>query len=379
MEENPFIFSDKFSYRLGRHLSFWMIFLLHFALQNVMIGGFKEAQHTRTLPELLQYVAFFFPVFVISSYIFMYKVIPDFLYNRKISRLLISLFVLLLINLVVAYSISNLYVHISAHLPYDQIGFDRNKFNTIVNGFWIPLIVMGLSGGIRLTKKWILQEKANEFLVKQKISRELKILKIQIHPRFLFHSLNSLEDKLKNNKPDPPGFILKLADLMSYILYESDTDLVLLEKEIDVIRSYMDLQKNNYPDSLHTKLDIQVKKADIHIAPLILLSFLDVSFEYLLFREVTDKTIWISINTNGESLHFNMTCSEEESVEEITPQKPIWSDIIKRLESLYPDNHQLILKSNKNDFFIELRLNLVTPSAPPQYTNSDQYARYENA
>ncbi len=379
MKENPFIFSDKFSYRLGRHLTFWMLFLLHFALQNILIGGYKEAQHLRTLPELLQYVAFFFPAFMLSSYFFMYKSIPGFLITRRISQLLVPLFILLLINLVVAYFISNLYVHISTHLPYDQIGFDRNKFNTIVCGFWIPLIAMGCSGGIRLTKKWILQEKANDILVKQKISRELKILKTQIHPRFLFHSLNSLEDKLRNNKPDPPDFILKLADLMSYILYESDRDLVLLEKEIDVIRSYLYLQKNNYPDNLHTKLDIEVQKADIHIAPLILLSFLEISFEYLLFREVTDKTIWISIHTNGESLHLNLTCSEEESADEITPQKPIWSDIIKRLENLYPNNHQLILKSNKNEFFIELQLNLVTPSEPSHYTPIEQYVQYENA
>ena len=199
-------------------------------------------------------------------------------------------------------------------LPIDKIPFDANKYNTIVNGFWIPLIVMGLSGGIRLTKKWVLQQKANELLVKQKISRELKLLKTQIHPRFLFQSLNSLEEKLKRKQNDSPGFILKLADILSYILYESESEYVLVGKEIEVIREYIELQKKNFPDNLVVDLDIQIPSFDLFIAPLILLPFVEKSFEYLTIKDDSNKNIDIVIRVNGENLFFGLTCFEETSV-----------------------------------------------------------------
>ena len=254
-------------------------------------------------------------------------------------------------------------------LPYDKINFDANKYNVIVNGFWIPLIVMGLSGGIRLTKKWVLQQKANELLVKQKISRELKLLKTQIHPRFLFHSLNSLEEKMKKKQADSPGLILKLADILSYILYESERDYVLLGKEIEVIGEYMELQKNNFPDSLRANLEINIPSFNLYIAPLILLPFVETSFEYLTMKDHSDKNINIMINANEETLFFSLTCFEEYSSENNSSQQQVWSDISRRIESLYPNNHQLLLKSDSQGIQIELVLNM-NGSADNQHTIS---------
>jgi LytS/YehU family sensor histidine kinase len=286
-------------------------------------------------------------------------IIPVFLFQRKIAAFILSFSALLLINIIAAYFTSIQYVHISMNIPYEKINFDLNKYNTIVNGFWIPLIVMGLSGGIRLTKKWILQQKANDLLIKQKISRELKLLKTQIHPRFLFNSLISLEDKLKKKQIDSPGFILKLADILSYILYESDGDHVLLAKEIEVIGEYMDLQKDNFPDTLYTSLDVDIPTYNLYIAPLILLPFLETSFEYLTVKDDSHKKITVDIKTDEETLFFALTCFEESPSENSFSQKSGWSDITKRIENLYPDDHQLILKSNTNGIQIELQLKLV--------------------
>ncbi len=358
MKEYKFIFSNQLMYRLTRHFAFWVVFIFHYSTQNSLIGGPNEAMHFRSIPSLIQYDMFFVPTFFLSAYFFMYMIIPVFLFQRKIAAFILSFSALLLINIIAAYFTSIQYVHISMNIPYEKITFDLNKYNTIVNGFWIPLIVMGLSGGIRLTKKWILQQKANDLLIKQKISRELKLLKTQIHPRFLFNSLISLENKLKKKQIDSPGFILKLADILSYILYESDGDYVLLAKEIEVIREYMDLQKDNFPDTLYTSLDIDIPAYDLYIAPLILLPFLETSFEYLTVKDDSHKNITVNIKTDEELLFFALTCFEESPSENSLSQKLSWSDITKRIENLYPDNHQLILKSSTNGIQIELQLKL---------------------
>jgi LytS/YehU family sensor histidine kinase len=299
----------------------------------------------------------------------MYLIIPHFLFQKKITGFALAFSGLMALNLISANYTGIWYIHISTGIPYDKINFDANKYNVIVNGFWIPLIVMGLSGGIRLTKKWVLQQKANELLVKQKISRELKLLKTQIHPRFLFHSLNSLEDKLKRKQADSPGLILKLADILSYILYESERDYVLLGKEIEVIGEYMELQKSNFPDNLQANLDINIPSFNLYIAPLILLPFVETSFEYLTMEDHSDKNINVIINANEEILFFSLTCFEEYSSENNSSQQQVWAHISRRIESLYPNDHQLLLKSDSQGIRIELVLNM-NGSAGNQHTIS---------
>ena len=361
MKGYPFIFSNRPLYRLLRHLAFWTVFIFHYSLQNILIGGASEAIHYRTIPSTLQYDAFFVPAFVISAYFFMYVIIPHFLFQKKITGFVLAFSGLMALNLISAYYTGILYIHVSTGMPYDQIHFDANKYNAIVNGFWIPLIVMGLSGGIRLTKKWILQQKTNELLVKQKISREVKLLKTQIHPRFLFHSLNSLEDKLKKKQADSPGLILKLADILSYILYESERDYVPVGKEIEVIGEYIDLQKNNFPESLRANLDIIIPSFNLYIAPLILLPFVETSFECLTMNDDSDKNINVLINANEETLFFSLTCFEEYLSENNSPRQQLWADISRRIENLYPNNHQLLLKSDSHGIQIELRINMNGP------------------
>jgi two-component system LytT family sensor kinase len=353
-----FIFSNRPLYRLLRHLAFWAVFILHYSLQNMLIGGLHEALRYRSIPAILQYDAFFVPAFMISAYFFMYVVIPHFLFQKKITAFVLVFSGLIALNLICANYVGILYIHISSGTPFDKIHIDTNKYNVIVNGFWIPLIVMGLSGGIRLTKKWVLQQKANELLVKQKISHEVKLLKTQIHPRFLFHSLNSLEDKLKKKQADSPGLILKLADILSYILYESESDYVLVGKEIEVIGEYVELQKTNFPDSLRANLEINIPSFNLYIAPLILLPFVETSFECLTMNDDSDKNINIVINANEETLFFSLTCFEECSSENNSSQQQIWADITRRIESLYPNNHQLLLKSDSHGIQIELRINM---------------------
>ncbi|HEY4967929.1 MAG TPA: histidine kinase [Puia sp.] len=358
MKGYHFIFSNRPLYRLLRHLAFWAVFIVHYSLQNMLIGGTHEALHYRTIPAIIQFDAFFVPAFIISAYFFMYVVIPHSLFQKKITAFVLAFSGLMVLNFICASYTGIVYIHVSTGIPYDKIHFDDNKYNAIVNGFWIPLIVMGLSGGIRLTKKWLLQQKANELLVKQKISREVKLLKTQIHPRFLFHSLNSLEDKLKKKQADSPGLILKLADILSYILYESERDFVLVGKEIEVIGEYMELQKSNFADSLQANLEVNIPSFNLYIAPLILLPFVETSFEYLTTKDHSDKNINVVINANEETLFFSLTCLEEYSSENNSSQQQIWADISRRIESLYPNNHQLLLKSDSQGIRIELRLNM---------------------
>ena len=118
MRGYKFIFSNRPLYRLLRHLAFWVVFIFHYSLQNVLIGGAHEAAHYRSIPAVLQYDAFFFPTFLLSSYFFMYVIIPRFLLQRKIAAFILSFSVLMLVNMFSAYYTGLLYIHVLNGTPY---------------------------------------------------------------------------------------------------------------------------------------------------------------------------------------------------------------------------------------------------------------------
>jgi LytS/YehU family sensor histidine kinase len=172
----------------------------------------------------------------------MYVIIPAFLYTGDLFFLL-SFTGLIISNFAVATLMAKLYIHTTILIHNNQVEYGQYKYYAVANGIWIPLILLSLVCGILLSKKWMLQQTANEILIKEKISKELKLLKTRIHPRFLFHSLNSLEGKLRNELPESPNLILKMSELLSYVLFGSEGDYVLLEKELEVIREYMICKK----------------------------------------------------------------------------------------------------------------------------------------
>jgi sensor histidine kinase YesM len=353
-----FVFSNKPIHRITRHLVFWLLFTIHLASQNILIGGYKEAERYRSFSEITTYLAFFLPFIIITSYVFMYFVLPRYVFIYRITAFIISIPVIFTVNIFAAYYAGVLYIHTAWQIPYHMIDLNANKYHLLVNGFWVPLTAMIITGGIRLTKKKILQEKENEELEKQRISKELKLQKTQIHPRFLFHSLSSLEENLHNKVHDSPITILKLSDLLSYVLYESDHDNVLLEKELEILRQYMELQKKNHSKYLGVSINMDIDTQYNNIAPLILFPFLASSFEYFSLNNIDQEYLKVDISAREEYLYFNLTSTGTNSIQTSYSVEPFWVDIKKRLQNLYPNNHSLFIKTSPNDFNLSLQLNI---------------------
>ena len=232
MTKYDFIFSNKSSIRFLRHASFWIVFGTHFFIQSLLIPGVNEALTPRTPLESLINVSYFLPVYIISVYIFIEIIIPRLLFKIHYTFFFIATVGLLLFNFVACYFSGLLYEHVELKMPYNQITFADNKYTAIVNGLFVSVIILMIAGGIKVAKKWIQKQRENEALAQQKINTELQLLKIQINPRFLFHSLRTVKQHILADSPRSPKLILQVADLLSYILYESNHDYVTLEKEL---------------------------------------------------------------------------------------------------------------------------------------------------
>jgi len=375
-----FVFSNKPHHRLYRHITFWLIFALHFFIQNLIVGTANEALHPRTPIGSIVNIFYFLPIYFISTYLYIELVIPFLLFKRRYTFFFITTAGLLLFNFGACYFSGVLYEHLEWQIPYDQITFASNKYHAIVNGGFVSVMVLGIAGGIKLSKKWLQRQGENQVLAQQKIASELQLLKIQINPRFLFHSLHTLKQHIIVDSPRAPHLILQVSDLLSYILYESDQNYVLLEKELRVISDYLALEENSSDEHFQVETSISGDLAGRYFTPLILLSIVETSFEYFiekqedfslkLFIEVADNLLDFRVSFNM----INYNSSEPYELNEKL------TGIRKQLLNLYKGNHEFIIEKTYGNTNILLKqIPLRIDRLIPEELITTSNVNYENA
>jgi hypothetical protein len=352
-----FIFSNKPGKRLYRHFVFWGVLALHFIIQNLMVGGANEALKDRSFVDSAFNALFFFPVYLLSVYIFIYMALPFYLSRRRYLLFFCWIACLLILDFIGCLFSGALYIHVTSHIPFNKITFDDNKYNAVVNGLFLPLALFGVSGGIKLTKKWYLEQNENQRLAKEKISRELQLLKTQLHPRFLFHSLHTIKKHIQLNSTLAASLILHLSDLLSYILYESDQEWVLLEKELELIKSYIDLEKKSSKDRLAIEINISGVTSGKYISPLLLLSVIENSFDFFLKDNENDPSLQLMITVWDNHLDYHLICNRFlDRLYDPPKVKLKFIDLEKQLNYVYADLYQFEVYADKQTITIILNV-----------------------
>ncbi|MCT4697804.1 sensor histidine kinase [Tenacibaculum haliotis] len=194
----------------------------------------------------------------------------------------------------------------------------------------------------------------NKFLATQLQlkEQEVKFLKMQIHPHFLFNTLNTLYGFALKKADDAPEMILKLSNLLDYILYQVDKPFVFLEDEISHIENYISLEKMRFQDSLHVNFNKEIHQDNILIAPMLLLPFVENSFKH--GTQINGiLRVDINLKTTDNSLFFDIKNSTKDSLDS---KKGIGlENIKKRLEMLYGKSCQLNISQTKNSYKVELK------------------------
>jgi Histidine kinase len=374
-----FIFGNKPRPRLLRHACFWLAFGIHFFIQSLLIPGVNEALTPRTPFESLINTSCFLPVYIISVYIFIEIIIPRLLFRTRFVLFFISTVALLMFNFIACYSSGLLYEHFELKIAYNQITFAHNKYNAIVNGLFVSGIVLAITGGIKVAKKWIQKQRENEVLAREKINTELQLLKLQINPRFLFHSLHAVKQHILADSPLSPKLILQVADLLSYILYESDKNYIALEKELTVIADYISLEKNNIDENLKMIACTNGDSTGKYVVPLILLSIIQTSFEFFPEGEqgVFSK-LCVDVRNDQLDLTIIYNTGTDQSVD-LLGLSERFENIRKQLKNLYSAKHEFVIESRAGAITIFLKnLPLYIPELKEQEIQTNSNA-YENA
>ncbi|MBN8879193.1 MAG: sensor histidine kinase [Sphingobacteriales bacterium] len=203
-------------------------------------------------------------------------------------------------------------------------------------------------------------EEKKHALEKDNLVLQLETLKAQLHPHFLFNTLNSLYGMSLTGEPDTPAYILRLSNMMRYILYDCQQNQVTLEKDLEFLDNYLEMEKKRYPQANISFIVEHSGNDNQAIAPLLLIPFLENSFKHGSHRIMDSGFIEGKLSVTGSQLHFHLS----NSVILTTPQQKTKyggvgiENVQKRLALYYPGRHELQISHDDTHYTVNLKIAL---------------------
>jgi hypothetical protein len=341
-----------------RHACFWLFIALFFAWGT----GFYKKPFSEAFIVGLGYL----PGGMIVVYPFLYYLMPKFLYSRRFLALALGFVVLIICAKLVTEFL--VYITPPKTLLPQTLGTGRNM---------LPFVMVNaMAATAKLIKYYFYRYERADQEQEQRIQTELELLKSQIHPNFLFNTLNNLFAHTIKNSSESPNIVLKLSDLLRFMIYESKCEFIPLDHEIQLLENYIELEKLRHERDLDVSFTASGELENKMIRPLLLLPLVEYAFKKATSEENDIKWISINIHSENNKLNFNLAFSENNADQNDDTGKG-FKNVVKRLELLYPDSHSIALKDHSGIGNITLELSLTDTGTLPQNLHLIRKRSYE--
>lgn len=345
--------------------------------------------------SLVQHILFWIFAYIVLVSIFAgenYNILDD-IFNPGADSIytIIFLFTLLLAVLVNLYVLIPFFLQKKLYIVY-LLGFASDLFvfsylNQILFAKWIDYILPDFyfisyynywdiakfftfflltTTLIKLSKEWFeLNENRRQVirLEKEKAEIELKALTGQINPHFLFNSLNVLYNLALKASKETSSAIVKLSDILRYVIYEAGKDKVPVTSERQLISNYLDLQKFRIDSGSTINFNSDIRDESVKIAPMLILPLVENSFKHGLKGDINKTFVDINLNSDDKMLRFiieNNRGNADPHIQESKSSGIGLKNIADRLQLIYPDSHSLDIFDEAAKFRVELTLQLKT-------------------
>jgi sensor histidine kinase YesM len=340
--------------RVFNHCIYWISFLLLYISGKSDDTPYYDFTFIYTWKILAQ---------AIAAYGLIYWIIPQVLNKKK--HLLFILFATSWLYLVFAILMTFKYYYLEPKFPgfFDDWFGHKMSIPERLTSFKLifrelsfityPIIIMGFISFNRKQQRLLKLEE-------EKKTMELKVLKNQLNPHFLFNTLNNLYALTLKKDDKAPEVIAKLSEILDFVLYRCNEDFVSIEKEITLIENYIALEKLRYNEN---RLNISFTK-DIQesnkISPLIILTFIENAFKHGVINETEKAVIRMNLQTKKEQIIFSIenTKPQNETARRSDKSQIGLKNVRKQLDLLYPKKHQLEIDETQTKFTVKLCLNL---------------------
>lgn len=236
------------------------------------------------------------------------------------------------------------------------MGFSMVLMNTLSSG----VIILLISGFIKLANSLIISEKQKKLLENERLNAELNFLKLQINPHFLFNTLNSIYSQAHLKSEQTEYSILKFSQIMRYVLYDSTTEKIPLTRDLEYIRNYIDLQKLRISKNITIQYAVSGVTNDLVIAPLLLITFIENAFKHGISYS-SPSAIDIRIGVTGTDLTLtvgNTIIRKPMTAGELTGGGVGLVNARRRLDVLYPGRYLLDISDNNSIYVVNLKITL---------------------
>jgi len=339
--------------RLFQHIAFWFFCLLMYTV-NYASNKNYEQEVVITLT--------FLPGHMLFVYSQLYWLVPRFLQQKRLTAYILLTLLLTLIVALYSRTIWNNFVTWFKNVPPEPY------FNIdLLRSFFAIWMLGGIAVSIKMLREWYREKEKSWKAQNEKIKMELEVLKSQVHPHFLFNTLNNLYSLTLANSKKAPVAVTHLSDLLRYMLYECKDVEVPLEKEIAILKKYAELEKLRYGDRIEIAFNCTGETNGLMIAPLLLLPFVENSFKYGTSDQLDRSWISLNIHLDGNRLEFHLSNSRNSNLENKNTGGIGLSNVKKRLELIYDRKHDLVIKDDDPELFVvRLKLQLKRVPVPDQ-------------
>lgn len=332
---------------ISLHVLFWALLflgplLLRPAGRNESVKAvrsFEGFMYLHLVNNLLRVLLFY-----ANAYLF----IPKLVYRNRFPRYLMVLLLCFGVMLVWDRVFFQVFLHPMEHRVWNFFVFNFP--------FFVFLIIA--STAFRMIRDRIVEEKQAKEKETENLKTELSFLRSQVSPHFMFNVLNNMVALARKKSDLLEPSLIKLSSLLRYMLYETDEDKVALEKEIEYLQSYIDLQQQRFGKNISIESNIQ-KAAGYHIEPMLLIPFVENAFKHGT-GFIENARIEIDLSVQKGVLHFSVKNRYSDTMSEVKDKTSGigLNNVKRRLNLLYHQNHTLAISRNDGWYLVQLQLNL---------------------
>ena len=339
---------DKKRFRIPLHILFWFTYLLVFSLMSNL--NFPDLPLHKVM---FRTAIFSLPIDITATYFTIYFLMPNFLYTRRYAVFILS-FIFSAAFFILLTQISMYYLYTPYYYP--EMAFKQGFWKFPYYYFTVATYsIVILAAAIKLAKRWITSKDRESELEMQSLKSELSMLKLQVSPHFLFNTLNNIDSLILNDKEKASEAVIKLSEIMRYMLYESQQPSVPLEREIQYLQNLIELQQLRLTKKDFIEMNISGIPDNKNVPALLFVPFIENAIKHC-DKNVDAPGIVINMNIQDKGLTFDMYNYISMSKTKDAEGGIGLYNIKRRLELLYPQKHKFEIKNYDNKYKVMLEL-----------------------
>lgn len=334
------------------HTIFWLGVLVMYSLMEVL---FTRQGLLYTLSNNLVRLL----ILGVAVYYNLYRLVPAYLARKKFLPYLSSL---LLVVFIVS-PIEAFIIYLKSHDNPDM----QDKILSSLNWSFLPnLFILSASTVVKITLDWYKNMRERQELETRTMQTELRFLKSQINPHFLFNTLNSLYAHTLKKSDQAPEIVLQLAEMMRYMLYDCNEKWVELAKEVNYISNYLELERLRQGKDTDIRFEVQGNLARHKIAPLVFIPFVENCFKHGLGHNISQGFVHILLIARAGEIDLRIENSKPERLPDPLVSRSGGIGLVnvrRRLELLYPGRYNLEIMDKPGVYQVRLMLQLLEGAA----------------